>query len=31
MLPSGLAAAGKAEPCDEDDLRAAEEVCRLSK
>uniref|UniRef100_A0A8V0ZMK9 Coiled-coil domain-containing protein 93 n=1 Tax=Gallus gallus TaxID=9031 RepID=A0A8V0ZMK9_CHICK len=25
VLPSGLAAAGKAEPCDEDDLRAAEE------
>eukprot|EP00076_Gallus_gallus_P023494 XP_015145314.1 coiled-coil domain-containing protein 93 isoform X2 [Gallus gallus] len=26
VLPSGLAAAGKAEPCDEDDLRAAEEL-----
>uniref|UniRef100_A0A803XL88 Coiled-coil domain-containing protein 93 n=1 Tax=Meleagris gallopavo TaxID=9103 RepID=A0A803XL88_MELGA len=26
MLPSGLTAAGKAEPCDEDDLRAAEEL-----
>lgn len=26
MLPPGLAAAGKGEPCDEDDLQAAEEV-----
>lgn len=26
MLPPGLAAAGRAEPCDEDDLQAAEEV-----
>ncbi|NXG02861.1 CCD93 protein, partial [Sakesphorus luctuosus] len=25
-LPAGLAAAGKAEPCDEDDLQAAEEL-----
>uniref|UniRef100_A0A8C0AWW5 Coiled-coil domain-containing protein 93 n=1 Tax=Buteo japonicus TaxID=224669 RepID=A0A8C0AWW5_9AVES len=26
VLPPGLAAAGKAEPCDEDDLQAAEEL-----
>uniref|UniRef100_A0A8C5TNQ3 Coiled-coil domain-containing protein 93 n=1 Tax=Malurus cyaneus samueli TaxID=2593467 RepID=A0A8C5TNQ3_9PASS len=26
MLPPGLATAGKAEPCDEDDLQAAEEL-----
>ncbi|KAM4668948.1 coiled-coil domain-containing protein 93 [Amazona ochrocephala] len=26
VVPSGLAAAGKAEPCDEDDLQAAEEL-----
>lgn len=26
VLPSGLAASGKAEPCDEDDLQAAEEL-----
>ncbi|XP_027534883.1 coiled-coil domain-containing protein 93 [Chiroxiphia lanceolata] len=26
VLPAGLAAAGKAEPCDEDDLQAAEEL-----